>query len=307
VKRTTLECTAEPTRARFQNAVKSLRGWARQNGGDETLEALRMLESYSGLEDIPPSESGKRPLRREETLGSGEMAVQLEKPGSLKGRSRFVVFNIREFSEYVSAFAGALAEIGVRKGSRLALLDYSTGLPVLASSLFYNGLGVEGISERMGVVTICCDGLPELTPRSVYVVGHFRPDYAIVRSDLLEIFQTTSKRVRGAGEKARAPRLVVTYDEFDPSPMRLGGGPNMRVMPRADAALFCSVVSDGRLYYDPSTFLLEVVENAKGSQAMEGEPGYLCVTNLAIPTRRRLRYVTNLEATLRKNKIVVQA
>lgn len=131
---------------------------------------------------------------------------------------------------------------GIARGETIAFFEYGSSPLVLLASSGYVGYLRRGAADRLGLTTICNDGVAAMAGRMVAIVETLRPSMLILRRDLAVPFATAleaagvnlADRVRwlaiaeveGAVARAEAAQLSVRF-----------GVPLWRIL-RSDAAFF---------------------------------------------------------------------
>jgi hypothetical protein len=197
---------------------------------------------------------GARPSRSVEVVASEDEPV-------------FVGLAPRELHAWSRALARTLAPLALAPGDTLALFDYGSSPLVLLASGAYTAYLGRGAADRLGVATICNDGLASLAGRMVEICARVRPAALVLRRDVLapldEELRTTgvelAKICRGA---------LVTECEGAPPASELERYARAWDIPlhatlRADAALVLGVGDAGALWLDAALYDVETLADGE--------------------------------------------
>lgn len=229
------------------------------------------------------------------------VSLQVEGDGSLP---LYVSLDGRDLQPYADALQACWSLLGLGQGDRVAVFDYGNSpVSYLASSLYVPYL-TRGAADSLGCITICNDGVPEMSGRAVEILKYVRPKAMFVRTECLHPFVEELRRLG-----LEAPRylgcLVVEGNEQAVSE-EVGrqleaslGLPVYRLL-RADLAMFLAgECPDCRRFHFPThLYSVEVVDELQHTPVASGEPGMLVVTNRFAGTTPAIRYLTNVRASL---------
>lgn len=170
-----------------------------------------------------------------------------------------------ELRAWSRALERMLRRLGLRAGEALAFFDYgSSPLVLLASGSHAGHLG-RGAADRMGLTTICNDGLASLVGRMTEIVRLIRPAGLVLRRDVLAPF-AEALRVTGTPLAGTCRFALVTEAEDAPGRAEteryaaLWGIPVHRVL-RADAACLLGLALHGSddFFIDPALHTIEAL------------------------------------------------
>lgn len=163
----------------------------------------------------------------------------------------------RELGAWSRALESAWRRFGLERGEAVALFDYGSSPAVFLAAGTYAAYLGRGVADRLGLTTICNDGVASMAGRMVEILRWVRPAALVLRRDVLapfaEALQTAglvlAERCRWVAvtEPDGAPPLLETrrYAELWRLPVH-------RLL-RADAACFLA----GSDPADPRRFLVE--------------------------------------------------
>jgi len=207
-----------------------------------------------------------------------------------------------DLSALSTVLAGSWTRLGVTSGQRVALYDYATSPMVVYASRAYVPHLDAGAADILGCLPICNDGLPDLADRCIHILEYVKPSVLFVEAELMDPFLRAMER---KGSRT-VSRVVVTSDE---APVRLGRikewgallGTEVQQMLRADAPLFFAppcTTEPNTLHPDEDSYRIEVL-SPDSPEVRPDDVGQITVTNLAIRSSIVIRYVTNIEGSVR--------
>ena len=169
----------------------------------------------------------------------------------------FLGLAARELQAWSRALEAAWRRFGVERGDAVALFDYGSSPAVFLAAGSYVAYLRRGVADRLGLTTICNDGVASMAGRMLEILQWVRPAALVLRRDVLapfaEALQTAGLSLAGrcrwvaVTEPDGAPPLLETrrYAELWQVPVH-------RLL-RADAACFLA----GSDPADPRRFLVE--------------------------------------------------
>jgi phenylacetate-coenzyme A ligase PaaK-like adenylate-forming protein len=207
-----------------------------------------------------------------------------------------------DLSALSTVLAGSWTRLGITAGQRVALYDYATSPMVVYASRAYVPHLDAGAADIIGCIPICNDGLPDLADRCTHILEYVQPSVLFVDAELMDPLLRALER---KGSRT-VSRVVVTSDE---APVGLAQirewcallGTEVQQMLRADAPLFFAppcATEPMTFHPDEGAYRVEVL-NPDSSKVLPDNVGQITVTNLAIRSSIVIRYVTNVEGTVR--------
>ncbi len=198
----------------------------------------------------------------------------------------FLGLGSRELRAWSGALEGAWRRFGVERNDTVALFDYGSSPAVfLAAGTYVAYLG-SGVADRLGLATVCNDGVASMAGRMLEILRWVRPAALVLRRDVLAPF-AEALQTAGLALSGRCRWVAVTEPDGAP-PLRetrryaeLWQVPVHRLL-RADAACFLA----GSDPDDPRRFLVE-----PGLYALEAiGPGEVAVSTRFARTCPSLRH-----------------
>ncbi len=157
-----------------------------------------------------------------------------------EGGRRYLELGPDELRGIAAVLERLLRASGVGRGHRLLAYDFSTSLNVLALTRAYApGLEV-GACDSIGCSVISLDGLPSLASRTAYFYKLLRPDFLMVRRELLAPLRS---KMEGSG---LGPTIIVSSQ---PEPAEAPGASSTRTLYVLEEALFMALLSGDRITY----------------------------------------------------------
>jgi phenylacetate-coenzyme A ligase PaaK-like adenylate-forming protein len=207
-----------------------------------------------------------------------------------------------DLSALATVLAGSWTRLGITSGQRVALYDYATSPMVVYASRAYVPHLDAGAADIIGCLPICNDGLPSLADRCAHILEYVQPSILFIDAELMDPLLRALER---KGSRT-VSRVVVTSDE---APVRLAQirewgallGTEVQQMLRADAPLFFAppcAIEPMTFHPDEAAYRIEVL-SPDPSKVLPDNVGQITVTNLAIRSSIVIRYVTNVEGTVR--------
>jgi len=190
------------------------------------------------------------------------------------------------------------------KGDKVAIFDYGTSpVSYLASSAFTPYLA-RGAADVLGCLTICNDGVANMSRRAVEIVQFVQPRILFLRSDCLHPFAAEiEKAAMQLSDYTSA--LVVTENEGVLSDAeRQGYQRRLRVpiyrLLRMDLALFLAMeCPECRLFHGyRDLYFLECIDDGLEGSRDDRKGGILAITNLFARACPTIRYVSQVKGSL---------
>ena len=193
----------------------------------------------SELEDFAASSSGDHFAGRARDGRIPKFALQLEATAE---PSVWVALDPPELDRWAGVIERMWKRWGTAKGETIAFFEYGSSPLVLLASSGYVGYLRRGAAERLGLTSVCNDGVAAMAGRMVKIVETLQPSMLVVRRDLAAPFAMALE----AGDVKLANRVrwvavsevegAVSRTEADELSARLGVSV-WRVL-RSDAAYF---------------------------------------------------------------------
>ena len=168
-----------------------------------------------------------------------KFALQLEATAE---PSIWVALDPPELDRWAGVIARMWQRWGAAKGETIAFFEYGSSPLVLLASSGYVGYLRRGAAERLGLTSVCNDGVAAMAGRMVTIVETLRPSMLLIRRDLAAPFATA---LEAAGVKLADRVRWVAVSEVEGALSRTEaqqifarlGVPVWRVL-RSDAAFF---------------------------------------------------------------------
>jgi phenylacetate-coenzyme A ligase PaaK-like adenylate-forming protein len=235
----------------------------------------------SELEDFAASNSGDQFAGRARGGQLPKFALQLEATAE---PSVWVALDPPELDHWARVIERMWTRWGTAKGETIAFFEYGSSPLVLLASSGYVGYLRRGAAERLGLTSVCNDGVAAMAGRMVTIVETLRPSMLVVRRDVATPF---AMALETAGvELANRVRWVavsevegaVSRTEAEQISARLGA-PVWRVL-RSDAAFFLAGECPGcRAFHVDRAYRLEELRS-----------GHVAVTTLFANTCPAIRF-----------------
>jgi phenylacetate-coenzyme A ligase PaaK-like adenylate-forming protein len=208
--------------------------------------------------------------------------------------------DVRAFS---TVLASGWTDLGIKAGQRVAFYDYATSPVVVYASRAYLPHLDGGAADLIGCLPICNDGLPDLADRCVHILEYMRPSVLFVEGELMDpLLRALDRKNVNA-----TCQVVVSSDEGAVGSGRISEWSallktDVKQMLRADTPLFFAPpcpIEPMTFHPHEEAYHVEVV-SSNPLRALANEVGLITVTNLAIRSSIVIRYVTNIEGSVRE-------
>ena len=191
------------------------------------------------LEDFAASNSGDHFAGRARDGRLPKFALQLEATAE---PSIWIALDPPELDRWAGVIERMWKRWGTATGETIAFFEYGSSPLVLLASSGYVGYLRRGAAERLGLTSVCNDGVAAMAGRMVTIVETLRPSMLIVRRDLAVPFTMALEAV---GVKLANRVRWVAISEVEGAASRIEadeisarlGVPVWRVL-RSDAAFF---------------------------------------------------------------------
>lgn len=253
---------------------------------DLALEKLRTGDAYAGR-----LARGRQPL----------VTFQLDYAEEAR---LYLGLDRADLRVYAQTLRRCLALLGLHLGDGLAIFDYGTSPVTYLASACYTPYLAEGAADGLGGITICNDGVPNMSQRAVEILKYVHPRYFVMRVECMFPFMQACE-AEGVRASRYTEALVATRNEggLDRGLRELCRerlGLPVYQLPRADLALFLAqeCPACGYLHTWADRYLVEVVDPDSLQPLPDGREGRLVITNHFARVCPAVRILTQLEGRL---------